>query len=273
MTHSLHQTRPRIWFHIHIPKTAGSTLRQILARNFGKGYFGSVSLLEHRKLGLEETDEIVRKHYRWLRCNSDHRLTLDLPFESEIADVRALAFVRNPVDQVISQFNFQKANPRRKTDVLEMTIEEFVERKFGRAGNRSMGLQSNRIRGQKSGRDLEAIKKLLDDEKLFLFPLEEFDLACACMEARFPEEFGSMEYEIANRSSKRDQPDEMIRQKIGELVSADFDLHNIATWFVSTMATSVIGSPTTQAARLNEFRRRCQQFREGSLNTGLRMTG
>ncbi|MEE2639677.1 MAG: sulfotransferase family 2 domain-containing protein [Planctomycetota bacterium] len=251
-----------LWFHIHIPKTAGSTLRQILSRNFGNAYFSAVSLMEHHKLSLKNTEEIIEKHYRWLRCYSDHRLSLDLPFDSEKLNVRALAFVRNPVDQVVSQYNFQSGQNRRKTDVAEMTLAEFVEKKFNKPGRASRGLQLQRLRGQINGSSMTDIKRLLDEEKLFLFPLEEFDLAMAWLEKRFSSEFHSTEYLHANRSVKKDLPNADIRSRIRELVEPDFELHDIATWFLSTMASTLFQTPREQKKTVRKLQQRCQSLQK-----------
>ncbi|MEC9094787.1 MAG: sulfotransferase family 2 domain-containing protein [Planctomycetota bacterium] len=255
-------SKPRIWFHIHIPKTAGSTLRHILARNFENSYFSAVSLLEHHKLGLSETSEIVDKHHRWLRCYSDHRLSLDIPFDSDVVDTRALAFVRNPVDQVVSQYNFQKQHNRRKTEVAMMSLEEFIEKKFNKPRRLSKGLQLQRLKGTSFGTSTEAIKQLLDEQKLFLFPLEEFDLACACLEKLFPEEFYSAEYFHANKSPRKTTPDQSIRHRIRELVSPDFEIHDIATWFLSTLASTVFDSPVEQMNTVSNLKQRCKAYQD-----------
>ena len=255
-------SKPRIWFHIHIPKTAGSTLRQILARNFEDSYFSAVSLLEHHKLGLSETSEIIDKHHRWLRCYSDHRLSLDVPFESDFIDTRALAFVRNPVDQVVSQYNFQSEHNRRKTEVAMMSLEEFIEKKFDKPRRLSKGLQLQRLKGKFFGTSTEEIKQLIDEQKLFLFPLEEFDLACACLEKMFPEEFCSAEYFHANKSPRKTVPDQSIRHRIRELVSPDFEIHDIATWFLSTLASTVFDSPLEQLKTVSNLQQRCKDYQQ-----------
>lgn len=255
-------TKPNLWFHIHIPKTAGSTLRQILSRNFQNSYFSAVSLLEHRKLGLAETTEIVEKHFRWLRCYSDHRLSLDLPFDADEVNTKALAFVRNPVDQVVSQYCFQRDHRRRKTEVSSMSLAEFVERKFNRPGRLSKGLQLQRLKGESHGRTIDEIKQLLDEKKLYLFPLEEFDVACTCLEQSFPHEFRSNEYLYANKGPSKVAPDEAVVARIRELVAPDFELHNIATWFMSVFANSVFESQKLQQANIQNLQARCRSLKK-----------
>jgi hypothetical protein len=69
-----------LWFHVHVPKAGGSTLRQLMNRNFGKGYYNSVSLLESKQYTRQDVYEIA-KSQPWLRCMSDHKLSLDLPYD------------------------------------------------------------------------------------------------------------------------------------------------------------------------------------------------
>ena len=96
-----------VWLHVHVPKAGGSTLRQLMNRTFNKGYYNSNSLLETKQYTSAEVSEIVRCH-PWLTGFSDHKLSLDLPFDCEHANVHALCFVRDPVDRFISRYHFHK---------------------------------------------------------------------------------------------------------------------------------------------------------------------
>ena len=256
-------SKPTIWFHIHIPKTAGSTLRTILSRNFQKSYFTAVSLLEHHKLSIDDTREIVQKHHRWLRCYSDHRLSLDVPFDSDLIEARAIAFVRDPVSQVLSQYNFQRNHHKRRTEVEAMTLNEFVEKKFARPQKNakrrnSRGLQLQRLIGSEFGKNLGDIKELLDQGKLFLFPLEEFDLACTCMEKMFPESFTSTAYIHANRSKEKADPDPGFEQQLRQYVAPDFDLHNMSQWFLNSLSTAIFENPGHLKASVADLQVRCR---------------
>ena len=141
-----------------------------------------------------------------------------------------------------------------------MTLEEFVEKKFNRPGRISRGLQLQRLKGSVHGTSLEDIKRLLDDGKLYLFPLEEFDLACACLEKKFPHDFQSAEYLLANKGPSREKPSAATQNRIRELVAPDFDLHNIATWFLSTLASATFDSPRQMKRSVSNLQKRCKAF-------------
>ena len=78
--------RRMTWIHVHVPKAGGSTLRQLFNRNFGEGFYNSNSLLETKQYTCDDVSEIVRCH-PWLRCFSDHKLSLDLPYDHDDAQV------------------------------------------------------------------------------------------------------------------------------------------------------------------------------------------
>ena len=90
----------KAWLHVHVPKAGGSTLRQLMNRNFGDGYYNSNSLLETKQYTRDDVSEIVRCH-PWVRCLSDHKLSLDLPWNHESASVHAISYVREPVERFI----------------------------------------------------------------------------------------------------------------------------------------------------------------------------
>ncbi|MDB4460834.1 hypothetical protein N9047_01425, partial [bacterium] len=46
------------WLHVHVPKAGGSTLRQLMNRNFGKGFYNSNSLLETKQYTRDDVSEI-----------------------------------------------------------------------------------------------------------------------------------------------------------------------------------------------------------------------
>lgn len=141
-----------------------------------------------------------------------------------------------------------------------MSLEEFVERKFDRPGRRSKGLQLQRLQGSENGNSLESVKQLLDEGKLYLFPLEGFDLACACLERKFPEQFKSTEYVYANRSARKTLPGPAIEQKIREYVAPDFELHEMANQFLASVAHSVFQSEQEKDHQVQDLKQRCMQL-------------
>ncbi|MEZ6093893.1 MAG: sulfotransferase family 2 domain-containing protein [Pirellulaceae bacterium] len=101
------EQRRKVWLHVHVPKAGGSTLRQLMNRNFGTGYYNSQSLLETKQYTREDVSEIVRCHPH-VSCMSDHKLSLDLPYDHEHADVYAISYVRDPVERFISRYFFHR---------------------------------------------------------------------------------------------------------------------------------------------------------------------
>ena len=114
-----------VWLHVHVPKAGGSTLRQLMNRNFGDGYYNSRSLLETKQYTRADVSEIVRCH-PWVTCFSDHKLSLDLPFGHPEATVHAFAYVRDPVERFISRYFFHRNFEEVNCIAQRMTFREFA---------------------------------------------------------------------------------------------------------------------------------------------------
>ena len=95
-------------------------------RNFGDGYYNSNSLLETKQYTFDDVSEIVRCH-PWVRCMSDHKLSLNLPYAHEHAKVHAICFVRDPVERFISRYFFHRNFEEVNCIAQRMSFREFAD--------------------------------------------------------------------------------------------------------------------------------------------------
>ena len=166
------------WLHVHVPKAGGSTLRQLMNRNFGEGYYNSKSLLETKQYTCADVSEIIRCH-PWVKCFSDHKLSLDLPFDSEHARVMALSYVRDPVERFVSRYFFHRHFEEVNCIAQRMSFREFSNAELV---EKDVDPQTNSqvyfLNGGRSFDDLAVIEQALATSQAFLFPIERFDESC-----------------------------------------------------------------------------------------------
>lgn len=249
--------KPITWCHIHIPKTGGTSLRKMFADNFGDGYFSAFSLLEHKKLRLAETQSIVSSHWNWLRCYSDHRLSLELPFDTDLVDLKALAFIREPVDQIVSQYHFQQSKSNREMVLKDASLNDFVESRYRTKNGWSHHLQIRRLAGITQNKSIADISELIARRKLLLFPLDQFDLACVVLERLHPNEFRDLRYTQKNRGPERSEETPAETEcLIRELAAPDFRLYALAQKTLAAAAAEVFENNLAQTQAATDFHNR-----------------
>jgi len=247
------------WLHVHVPKAGGSTLRQLMNRNFGEGYYNSKSLLETKQYDKHDVGEIVRCH-PWVKCMSDHKLSLDLPYENEHAQVFALSYVRDPVERFISRYFFHRHFEEVNCLAQRMSFREFASAELiDQMVHPQTNSQIYFLNGGKSFDDLTIIKKALDSGQAFLFPIERFDESCICLERLFPTFFTDMSYVRANVSKKDAEISEEDRQLVYRYLKLDDPIIALAQQFLDETLDRAFQSEDDRESALVEFKDRCSR--------------
>jgi hypothetical protein len=248
-----------VWLHVHVPKAGGSTLRQLMNRNFGKGFYNSTSLFEVKQYSREEVGEIVRCH-PWLKCFCDHKLSLDLPFESEHAQVFALAYVRDPLERFISRYFFHRHFEVVNCIAQRLSFREFA---YSELEEKNCHPQTNSqiyfLNGSRSFTDMQIIDKALATRRAYLFPIERFDESCICLERLFPAMFSDLSYVRANVSNKDAEVSEEDRQYVKQFLVEDEPVFELANQFLDRLLQSTFSSQEDREEALADFKDRCSR--------------
>ena len=248
-----------VWLHVHVPKAGGSTLRQLMNRTFGEGYYNSNSLLETKQYTSADVSEIIRCH-PWLTGFSDHKLSLELPFSSEHADVHALCFVRDPIERFISRFFFHRNFEEVNCIAQQMTFREFADaelvQKFAHPQTNS---QIYFLNGGRGDRDMTVIEKAIATDRTCLFPIERFDAACICLEKLYPDTFSDLSYVPINTSNRKDKIEESDRQFVHGLLAHDLPVSELANRELNRWLQKAFASQQDQERAMKEFRDRCSR--------------
>ena len=248
-----------IWLHVHVPKAGGSTLRQLMNRTFGDGYYNSNSLLETKQYSSAEVSEIIRCH-PWLTGFSDHKLSLDLPFDSEHANVHALCFVRDPVERFISRFSFHRNFEEVNCIAQQMTFREFANAELV---EKHVHPQTNSqiyfLNGGKANDKIEVIAAAIATRKTCLFPIERFDEACILLENIFPETFTDLSYVRINTSNRKEAIEAADRSFVQDLLADDFALTELANQELDRWLQKAFDTDQRRESALVDFKDRCSR--------------
>jgi hypothetical protein len=247
----------KTWLHVHVPKAGGSTLRQLMNRNFGKGFYNSESLLETKQYTREDVSEIVRCH-PWVRCMSDHKLSLDLPYSHETADVYALSYVRDPVERFISRYFFHRHFEEVNCIAQKMSFRDFANAELvEQYAHPQTNSQIHFLTCGKTKDDVSLIETALATGRAFLFPIERFDESCICLEKMFPESFPDLTYVRANVSKKDADVSAEDRELVLRYLKQDQAVCDLAESFLESTLNRLFPSAGEREETLAKFKERC----------------
>lgn len=90
---------------IHMPKAAGTTLANVLRRNFGRRHFDT-RFFSNRPVFTASDYRRLRWLYPELRSIAGHGITGTSDLQSAVPDIRFFTFLREPLSRTLSQFQF-----------------------------------------------------------------------------------------------------------------------------------------------------------------------
>lgn len=246
-----------VWLHVHVPKAGGSTLRQLMNRNFGDGFYNSNSLLETKQYTREDVSEIIRCH-PWLRCFCDHKLSLDLPFDHEHAKVHALCFVRDPVERFISRYFFHRHFEEVNCIAQRMSFHEFAEAELiQKYVHPQTNSQIYFLNGGIGFEDMSIIEQAIATGRTHFYPIERFDEACICLERLYPTTFSDLSYVLANVSKKDAEISAADRELARQYLQPDYPAIELAHRQLDETLRRAFHSQDDRRSALAEFRDRC----------------
>ena len=251
-----------LWFHVHVPKAGGSTLRQLMNRNFGKGYYNSVSLLESKQYSRQDVVEIA-KSQPWLHCMSDHKLSLDLPYDFKEAEIHAFAFVREPVDRYVSRYFYHRSADIECAARTAQDFREFVEYEL------VQGHVEPHVRSQvcflnygRADDDLQIVENAISTGRVCLFPIERMDEACVYLEQRFPETFRDLSCVAVNQAERTQSIADEDLALVRKHVAADLPLYDMAGRYLDSELQRLFPDPDRLEMALRDYQARCAVRRD-----------
>jgi len=245
------------WLHVHVPKAGGSTLRHLMRRNFGDDFYNSSSLLESKQYSRVDVREIVRCHPQY-RCISDHKFSFDLPYESSFVNVKALSYVRDPVERFISRYFFHRHFEEVNCIAQRMSFREFANAELvDQHAHPQTNSQIHFLTYGRSTEDLSLIENSLATGRAYLFPIERFDESCICMETLYPESFPDLSYVRSNVSKRDANISDSERELVLSYLKIDQPVCDLAENFLDKTLARLFESMEQRQAALADFKDRC----------------
>jgi hypothetical protein len=192
---------------VHVPKTGGTTMGQILLRNFGASFYSYYGLWDTKQLSKGDVSGILKLHPQY-RCIASHMFSLDLPYESKIWELSAFSFVRHPVDRALSlYFHNVRMNQESSANDYVKKIEPFFEKVFAEKIDPGFFDYQTRffLPNGECESPVEKILELVRGRKVLLAPLDRFADACLLLEKRFPHDFINTAFTRMHMKSPRNQ--------------------------------------------------------------------
>ena len=254
-----HDNRRAVWLHVHVPKAGGSTLRHLMNRTFDDAYYNSTSLLETKQYTRFDVSEIVRCHPQFAGI-SDHKYSLDLPYDHEHANVFALSYVRDPVERFISRYFFHRHFEEVNCIAQRMNFRDFANAELAdKHADPQTNSQIYFLNGGTSHFDTSIIESALATGRAFLHPIERFDESCIALERLFPETFPDLSYVRANVSKKDAKVSDEDRQFVRQFLQDDFAVCELADAKLDRDLATAFPGDNDRNAAMTDFQDRCSR--------------
>lgn len=261
----------QIFVHVHVPKCGGTTFQQILYRNFGPGFSRDGGLLEDYQYNAGQFKKIMQAH-PWLECYSSHKISLNLPFELAGVSIRAITFVRDPVERFISHYFYHRNSPTNYNPIAkQLDLDSYIDYALAQEHQKMyVNGQTRFLTGWGDETGLHHIRQRVKQGHVLLFPLDRFDESCVLLERIYPGYFKNCAYVRRNRSLPDQAVTAAARQRIGQYAPLDFELLQLAQEGLTDLCGLNFSTETELEQALTNFYRRCRrQERRAKIYQGL----
>jgi hypothetical protein len=248
----------KVFFHIHIWKTGGTSFLTICRENFGKSFHRDNMLVQDWFLSAQQLRWLLEYH-DWVRCYSCHMLSGELPYDTDVAKVIGVAFVRNPVDRFISSYNFQRGDKYRGGIAKDHNFDEFYKKAIVDTVNPMWRDGQTFVLGG-SGTDdgMSLVSERVKNGQIILLPTERFDESCILLERLFPEDFKDCSYIRYNVSQRNEVISEHQRAAISQYMNTDFKLVTFANDYLDSTLDRLFPDLNERRQYVDDFRHRCK---------------
>lgn len=247
----------------HIPKSAGTTMGQILDRNYGRGFYPYYGLWDKYMFNADDIEGMCALHPHF-DCIASHLFSLDIPYKSQRFDFHALSLVRDPVDRALSlyfyNFRLARENPGY---VPPGNIESFFEpilkqRSDGRFFDAQWKFLTHGFAPDFSMGDMMTLVR--DCRRVLLAPVDRFDDLCLLLEFRYPERIRNAAYgKNRNRSSREEAVPERLVERLRDANPRDTELCELVRNHFANLVCAELGDGERIEEMRRDFSERCRR--------------
>lgn len=216
-------------------------------------------IIQDWSLTKEQLRWIIDYH-SWLRCYSCHMVSSDLPYDMDGVDLRAICFVRNPIERYISVYHYQRSIEKVGPGSRAQNFVEFYHNTLGKGEDDPYkNGQTFALGRAKTEQGLQHVTDLVEQGHLLLLVTERFDESCLLLESLFPEDFKDCSYMPLNVSEKKDTIGKTERKLVERHNALDLKLHKMANEFLDRGLESCFDSKEALHKELSDFQKRCRK--------------
>lgn len=246
----------KIWIYLHIPKCGGSTFTDILMRNHGTGFMTTNSIINNYQYHQGQVLEILDA-YPHCTCLAGHKLSLDLPYNSERYQLTVVTFVRDPVDRFLSSYFYVRSHsdwviPQAKA----LNLDDYIQWALV-DGNQPLYIdgQALFLSGEASAEGLQRIRQHVANGRLLLFPLAHFEAVLVLLQRHDPTAFRDIWYKKRNVSVHDQVATPEQRALIASFCHLDAQLSHLADEFFYNLKAAAFPVPADFEQAMAQFRK------------------
>jgi hypothetical protein len=228
-------------------------------------------LLEPRALRYrgEDLDRLI-DFIPGLRFFSGHCISADLPYDRADLEVVGIAAVRDPVERILSWYSYNRNSHRYAQIEKHQDLGTYLDnavREYDYKADPWRWCQIPDLVDVHGANGLARVAQLVEQRKLFLFPMQRFDEMMCVLERTWPEDFTDCAYAGRENRSTYDQAlTAQIRQKLERLtalppIQEDIRLLELADRELTRMIAARPDGAEGFGRHLHEFEARCDRAR------------
>lgn len=247
-----------VWLFLHIPKCGGTTIRDILTRNFGQTFKSGTSLVDWPCFTSDQTRDILQS-FPHIRCFADHRLAIpSLP--AGITGLYPFTFLRDPFERICSEYFHNRERVHYIAEARKLSLDEYL--RWAVLENHRPGDTNYQCQWLSGGSGRELKKTLSPNEIVSalngrLYPLERLDEVLILLQHLHPTMFQACAYLPLNATPRSERASAELEQEIRRVNQQDAELLHIANRLLDEQLAETFAEPGSLEAALDSMTQRC----------------
>jgi hypothetical protein len=215
-----------IFIHLHMPKTAGTTLKTVIKKNYNENEI--IDLYESFRNHQEVVEKLNSLPLEGVKCVNCH---LSYGIHEHISKPATyISMLRDPIERVISEYFFIRSSPKHNLhhEAMKMDLLEFQQEETNR-NKQSKIIIGAPLSTAITRDDFKKAKKYIKRDFAFIGITELFDESLLLLMRQFG--WSSIQYNMENVSRNRPKVLELPEHVIRELKlnnKIDYALYNYA---------------------------------------------
>jgi hypothetical protein len=247
-----------IWLFLHIPKCGGTTVRDILTRNFGQAFKSGTSLVDWPSFTADQTLDILQS-FPEIQCFADHRLAIpSLPLG--VAGLNPFTFVRDPFERLCSEYFHNRERVHYIPEARQLSLDDYL--RWAVLDNHrpaDTNYQCKWLSGG-AGRDLSRVLTPVEIVRALngrLYPLERLNEVLVLFQHQHPTLFQASAYLPLNATPRSERASAELEQEIRRVNQQDAELLHIANRLLDEQLAETFSEPGSLEAALATMTQRC----------------